>query len=393
MKKVFYLLLICLTLSSCHLLLEENSSGNNPKWSQLLTTSIVDRWDSIARENKHKWTYDIAFLVRAVYMSDENKYLPFLKAYVDPFIAADGSIRSFDQNEYNLDRMQAGRNLFYLYKKTGEEKYKKAIEYQLKQMKTQPRNKEGGFWHKKIYPNQMWLDGIYMACPFMAQYAKEFNQPLWFDEAVKQITLVYNNTLDVKTGLLYHAWDESRQEKWSNTLTGQSPNFWSRAMGWYAMALVDVLDFLPENHPKRAQLIQILQDISRALAKVRNNESGLWYQVLNKGDKEGNYLEASGSAMFAYTFAKASKKGYLDKSYYELAQRAQQGIIDKLIEKDDHGYVNLTHVCGSCGLGGNPYRDGSYEYYINEKISVNDPKGVAPFILASMELENAGYIY
>jgi len=351
-----------------------------------MANSIVTRWDSIAKGNKYKWTYDIAMVVRAIYLSDEKKYEPFLRSYVDYFISADGTISSFSREDYNIDRILAGRNLFYLYKNTGEAKYKKAIEYQLEQIKTQPRTVEGGFWHKKVYPNQMWLDGIYMDCPFMAQYALEFNKPEWFDEAVYQITLIHQHTFDPKTGLLYHAWDESKKEKWSNPETGQSPNFWGRSMGWYSMAIIDVLDYLPESHRGRTQLLQILQNITKALIKVQDSESGLWYQVLDKGYKEGNYLEASGSAMFAYVFAKGVRKGYLQKSYKAIADKAFQGIIEKLIEKDENGNINLTHVCGSCGLGGKPYRDGSYEYYINEKITTNDPKGVAPFILASMEL-------
>lgn len=351
-----------------------------------MANSIANRWDSIAKNNRFNWTYDIALGVRSIYLSDEKKYDAFLHNYVDYFLSPDGTIRSFSREEYNLDRILAGRNLFILYKKTGDVKYKKAIEYQLEQLKTHPRTSDSGFWHKKVYPYQMWLDGIYMACPFMAQYAKEFNQPEWFNEASRQITVIYSHTLDPKTGLLYHAWDESKKEKWSNPETGQSPNFWSRSMGWYAMAIIDVLDYLPENHPSRPQLIQILQNISKALVKVQDSESGLWYQVLDKGYKEGNYLEASGSAMFAYVFAKGARKGYLEKTYKNIAEKAFEGITGKLIEKDDKGNISLTHVCGGCGLGGNPYRDGSYEYYINEKIVTNDPKGFAPFILASLEL-------
>lgn len=356
------------------------------KWSEIVTNSVTRRWDTIAADNKYKWTYDIAYLVRAVYLSDQKKYFSFLKNYVDYFITNNGTITGFSRDEYNLDRIQAGRNLFYMYQKTKDSKYQKAIEYLLEQMKSQPKNNEGGFWHKKIYPNQMWLDGIYMACPFMAQYAKEFNQPQWFNVVVDQITLIHKHTFDPKTGLMYHAWDESKKEAWCNPETGQSRNFWSRAMGWYTMALIDVLDYLPENHPGRAQLIQILQEESRALVKVQDSESGLWYQVLDKGYKEGNYLEASGSAMFTYVLAKGVRKGYLDKSYLDIANKAFKGIVDNLIEKDTAGNLNLTHICGSCGLGGNPYRDGSYEYYINEKIGTNDPKGVGPFILACLEL-------
>ncbi|HEY4786683.1 MAG TPA: glycoside hydrolase family 88 protein [Bacteroidales bacterium] len=385
MKIRILLLCVIVLVSSC---MHQNNHDveKQHKWSEIVTNSVTRRWDTIAADNKYKWTYDIAYLVRAVYLSDQKKYFSFLKNYVDYFITNNGTITGFSRDEYNLDRIQAGRNLFYMYQKTKDSKYQKAIEYLLEQMKSQPKNNEGGFWHKKIYPNQMWLDGIYMACPFMAQYAKEFNQPQWFNVVVDQITLIHKHTFDPKTGLMYHAWDESKKEAWCNPETGQSRNFWSRAMGWYTMALIDVLDYLPENHPGRAQLIQILQEESRALVKVQDSESGLWYQVLDKGYKEGNYLEASGSAMFTYVLAKGVRKGYLDKSYLDIANKAFKGIVDNLIEKDTAGNLNLTHICGSCGLGGNPYRDGSYEYYINEKIGTNDPKGVGPFILACLEL-------
>ena len=273
-----------------------------------------------------------------------------------------------------------------LYKLTGEEKYKKAIETLVNQMKNQPRTKSGGFWHKKIYPYQMWLDGIYMGSPFLARYAKDFNQPEWFDEVTFQIQEIYRETLDENTGLLYHAWDESREQRWCNPETGQSKHFWSRAEGWYVMAIVDVLDYLPENHKDRAAIIEILNKVCAALLKVQDEKTGLWYQVLDMGGKEGNYLEASGTAMFIYTFAKGAKNGYLDKKYFDIAEKAFDNMVTFMIKTGDDGLPVLTNTCGACGLGGNPYREADYNYYVTEKQVENDQKGVAPFILAAIEL-------
>jgi unsaturated rhamnogalacturonyl hydrolase len=233
----------------------------------------------------------------------------------------------------------------------------------------------------------MWLDGIYMGSPFLVQYAKEFNQPGWFDTVAHQVKLIAEKTLDEETGLLYHAWDESREQKWSDPETGQSPHFWSRATGWFIMALVDMLDFFPEDHPDRDSIIAILNRTCEALLKVRDPESGTWYQVLAHGGREGNYLEGSGTAMYTYTFAKGAKKGYLDEKYLEIAGEVFDDMVEQFIITDEDGMISMVDICGGCGLGGNPYRDGSYEYYITERIVKNDSKGVAPFILAAIELD------
>jgi len=257
-----------------------------------------------------------------------------------------------------------------------------------KQMQTHPRTSESGFWHKKIYSHQMWLDGIYMASPFLAEYAETFNEPALFDDVANQIILMEKHARDEKTGLLYHGWDESRQQRWANPETGQSPNFWGRAMGWYAMALVDVLDFLPSDHPNRPKVIAILQRLATAISNYQDVDTGLWYQVVDKGGKEGNYLESSASCMFVYSFAKAVKHNYIDENFMTVARKGYDGILKHFIEVDDTGEVHIHKGCSVAGLGGNPYRDGSYEYYISEKIRSNDPKAVGPFILASLEFES-----
>ena len=199
--------------------------------------------------------------------------------------------------------------------------------------------------------------------------------------------MIYEKTLDKGSGLLMHAWDESRQQKWCDPATGKSHYPWSRAIGWYTMAITDILDYLPVNHPDRNDLITILQKTCEALLKVQDPETGLWFQVLNQGGREGNYIEGSGSAMYIYVFAKGARLGYLDKKYRDIANTAFDGMIKELVTVDEKGLLTMHNICGGCGLGGNPYRDGSYEYYVSEKRVDNDPKGIAPFILAAIELD------
>ncbi len=319
-------------------------------------------------------------------LTGEKRYYEYVEKWADSLISPDGTIHEYKVETYNIDYINSGKVLFDVYKQTGNEKYKLAMDYLIKQMRNHPRTHEGGYWHKLIYQHQIWLDGIYMASPFLAQYGMEFNKPEWIDEATHQITLCYKKCYDPNTGLLYHAWDESRNQRWANPITGQSPNFWGRSMGWYFMAVVDALDFIPENHPQRAELINIVKQITEVVEKYQS-PSGLWYQVLDKGGKEGNYEEASVTSMFMYSIAKAVNKGYVDKKHTITAQKAKQGLINNLIVVKDDGILSLTKCCAVAGLGGNPYRDGSYEYYINERIRDNDAKATGPFIMGCIELE------
>jgi len=224
-----------------------------------------------------------------------------------------------------------------------------------------------------------------MGAPFYAQYAKEMNQPELFDDVVKQFQLVHKYTYNSETGLNYHGWDESREQAWADSITGCSPHYWGRAMGWYAMALVDVLDFIPENHAGRQSIVDILNQVASGVKKYQDTETGLWYQVLDQGSREGNYFEATASSMFTYSLLKAVRKGYICNDYKQVAKNAYEGIAKNLIKYNSNGTISLTKCCSVAGLGGNPYRDGSYEYYISEPIRDNDPKGVGPFILASLE--------
>jgi unsaturated rhamnogalacturonyl hydrolase len=275
--------------------------------------------------------------------------------------------------------------LFDVYQQTNNEKYKLAMDKLVNQLKYHPRTLEGAFWHKLIYQHQIWLDGLYMASPFLAQYAATFNHPELMDDAVNQFLICAKHTFDTQTGLYYHAWDESKTQRWANEETGQSPNFWGRSIGWWLMALVDVLDFVPQDHPDRGKLIGIINGLAETLPKYQD-KTGLWYQIVDKGGKEGNYLEASVSSMFMYAFAKAVNKGYIDEKYRKVAEMAFNGIMKNLIVENPDKTLSLTKCCAVSGLGGNPYRDGSYEYYVNERIRDNDAKATGPFIMGCLQL-------
>ena len=314
----------------------------------------------------------------------DERYFNYVKNWADTIINAKGEIHLYKPETFNIDYINPGKILFDVYKKTQNNKYKLAMDVLIEQLKKHPRTTEGGYWHKLIYPHQIWLDGIYMASPFMAQYGLEFNQPQWIDEAIKQVTICYKNTYDSVTGLNYHAWDESKSQLWANPQTGHSPNFWGRSIGWYYMAVVDVLDFVPVNHPRRHELIKILENLAEVLPKYLRK--GLWYQILDQPHREGNFPEASVTTQFMYAYAKAANKGYIDKKYLAFAHEAFNGLQKKLLIENHDGTLTLTRCCAVSGLGGNPYRDGSYEYYIGERMRDNDAKATGPFIMACIEL-------
>lgn len=371
------------------------SQKNAPKGLEI----AVKMADSEIKQFPEPWTVDfnpkpvwnytqglVAHSMIKVWKENGNETLyNYAKSYADKFIDANGNIWGYKVDEYNIDCVNSGKFLFDLYEKTKDQRYLKAINHLRDQLKTQPRTSEGGFWHKQRYPHQMWLDGLYMGAPFMAQYASVMKEPAIFDDVVNQFLIVHKHTYNPKTGLNYHGWDESKLQKWADPKTGCSPNYWGRAMGWYAMALVDVLDYLPLEHPGRVKILEILNQVVVGVEKYQDPKTGLWYQVLDQGNRKGNYLEATASSMFTYTLLKASRKGYISSDYKVIAAKAYKGILDNLIQYNGDGTISLTKCCSVAGLGGNPYRDGSYEYYIKEPVHANDPKGVGPFIMASLE--------
>lgn len=368
------------------------SQGNRPggidrAWSVRMADSIMERRPLLSK----RWHYEPGVALLALKQlwekSDEQKYYDLIKRNIDEFVQPDGSIKTYRLEEYNLDQINEGKLLFFLYETTGDERYKKAAFLLRKQLQTHPRTSTGGFWHKQIYPHQMWLDGIYMAAPFSAEFARRFDEPERFDDVAHQIILIEKHTRDPKTGLLYHGWDESKSQQWADPGTGCSPSFWGRAMGWYAMAIPDVLDHLPAVHPKRNEILTIFQAAVSAIANVQDPASGVWYQVLDRGGEAGNYLESSASCMFVYAIAKGVSKGYLDTEYVAIAQKGYKGILAQFVTVDEQGLVNLDGTCAVAGLGGKPYRDGSYEYYVSEKMIANEYKGVGPFVMAGIEME------
>lgn len=356
-------------------------------WSVRMTESVMAREPIMPV----KWAYEHGVTWKGIEMvwkkTGDKAYFEYIKRNMDIFVDTDGNIGHYRLQEYNIDHVNNGKLLFPLYKETGNEKYKKAAYLIRDQLRRHPRTKEGGFWHKFIYPHQMWLDGLYMGAPYYAEFAKTFNEPEAFDDIANQFILMNRHARDAKTGLLYHGWDESRGMKWSDEGTGCSPNFWARAMGWYAVALVDTLEHFPENHARRSDLLEILKGVLEAVVKVQDAASGLWHQVLDQGERDGNYLEASASCMFIYSIAKAVGNGYVGKEYLEAAKKGFDGIVKNFIEIDDQGLVSLNGICEVAGLGGNPYRDGSFKYYISEPVVKNDHKGVGAFILAAAEIE------
>ncbi len=341
-------------------------------------------------QKKPKWEYTHGLMMTAnlaLYNETNNQvYLDYVNQFADMFIAEDGSILTYKLTDYNIDRVNPGKFLMELYKISQEERLLLAINNLRTQMKNHPRIEEGAFWHKKVYPHQVWLDGLYMGTPFLAQYAVEFNEPELFDDIALQYKVMNDNMYNPEVQLYYHGWDASKQQQWANPETGLSPNFWGRAMGWLAMAAVDALYWFPEEHAGREVIMEVIDRIAEGAAKHQDPETGLWWQVLDQHGREGNYLEASASSMLAYFYLKSVRLGFLDESYLENGIKAYNGIIDNLIQNEADETISLTQVCGVAGLGGKPYRDATYEYYVNEVIRNNDPKGVGPFILAGIEM-------
>jgi unsaturated rhamnogalacturonyl hydrolase len=369
------------------------ASAQEKPLSQQMAATVMTTWkDSFSLGSSAKWSYDMGVILKGFEGIWRNtgdvKYYNYILKQMDFFVQDDGTIKTYQPNEYNIDHINNGKLVLLLYRVTQKEKYLKAAKLLRDQLRTHPRTKEGGFWHKQIYPYQMWLDGLYMGAPFYAEYANLMHEDTAFNDVANQFIWMEKHARDAKTGLLYHAWDESRQQKWANKETGLSPLFWARAMGWYATALVDALDWFPENHPRRKDIIAILNRLVNAIEKVQNPKTGLWLDILNYNGpgKEKNYFEASASSQFVYAVAKGVRKGYLPATKIVIAKKGYDGIVKQFI-KEENGQTNLHGTVKVSGLGGNPYRDGSFDYYMSEDVIVNDPKGIGAFLLACNEME------
>jgi unsaturated rhamnogalacturonyl hydrolase len=383
MKKIILIVLI-ITVAA-------NTFAQTP--AEKMAATVLNIWkDTVPIGSTTKWSYDMGVVLKGfegLWMNTGNaNYFTAIQKKMDYFVKDDGSIGGYEKEEYNIDHVNNGKLLLLLYRVTGKEKYKKAAELLRSQLATHPRTNEGGFWHKKIYTHQMWLDGLYMGAPFYAEYAMLFHEDSAFNDIANQFIWMENHARDAKTGLLYHGWDESKLQQWANKTTGTSPHFWARAMGWYSGALVDALDYFPATHPKKKALIDILNRLVNAIEKQQDKTTGLWYDVMNYNGpgKEKNYFEASASSQFTYAIAKGVRKGYLPAAKISIAKKAHDGLLKQFF-KEENGQWNLHGTVKVSGLGGKPYRDGSFEYYMSEPVIVNDAKGVGAFLLACNEME------
>ena len=366
-------------------------------WSARMAEAVMERRPLV----RERWDYETGTVLRGIEElyadTGDRRYYDYIRSNVDAYVQPDGSIETYDLEDYNLDNIKTGSLLFLLDETTDDARYRAAADLLHRQLAGQPTTSEGGYWHKQRYPYQMWMDGLYMAEPFAVDYALEYlageEQAEALDHVALQFLLAARYLRDPATGLYYHGWDEAKEQMWADSLTGRSANFWGRAMGWYAMALVDVLEDFPEGHPQRGALEDLFEDYAEAVVGVQDPVSGVWWQVLDIPNRAGNYLEASASSMFTYALLKGVRLGLLDDGrYLDRAARAYRGLLDEFVRTGDDGLPSLTKVVSVGGLGGDNDRDGSYEYYLSEPIQDDDPKGVGPFILASLEMERLGLL-
>ena len=346
--------------------------------------------------SKPKWNYTTGLELLAIMDAGETynqeSYTRYALSWLERMVAEDGqSIVTYKLSNYNLDHICPGRLLYRAYDLTGEERYLKAIDLLWRQLCEQPRTPEGGYWHKKAYPNQMWLDGLYMAEPFKAEYLVRYATPEeaehgWQD-IVHQFTLVAQKTYDPATGLFRHAWDSSKEMFWCDKTTGQSEHAWLRAMGWYTVALVEVLDIMPESTPGRENLTAILDHIYKTIPAFADPKSGMWYQVMDCPEREGNYQESTGSIMLIYAMLKGTRIGVLSADYQATATELYKKFVKRFMRENQDHTISMIDCCAVGGLGGKQNRKGDFDYYLSEPIIENDCKGVGPFIWASMEYE------
>ena len=361
--------------------LMDHSDSEHPAWNL----------EMIRSGKNNKWNYIDGCMITGILelyeITGEARYLDFADRFLSGFVEEDGSIRTYDVEEYSLDNVNPAKNLITMYGLTGKEKYRKAIELVRSQLSTMPRTPEGNFWHKLLYPNQVWLDGIYMALPFYMEYEKRFDAQKDCQDICRQIANVEIRMRDPKTGLYYHGYDASRKMYWADPDTGCSPNFWLRAEGWFIRGLVDVLEIM-KDLPMQAESVHLqhmLLDLARALSKYQD-PSGLWYQLIALPELEGNYLETSGTALISAALLKAVRLGFLPESFRAIGEKAFYGIVDHRLTKNADGTPCVTGICLVAGLGGEQHRDGSVAYYLSEPVVQNDAKGVGPLLLAYTEM-------
>lgn len=357
----------------------ERSTPEAPAWNI----------EKIRNRKPNSWNYIDGCMIKALLELEEitgtEAYLTFADAFIDSFVADDGSIAHYDPQKYNLDNVNAGKTLFRLYEITCKEKYRLAMDTIYGQLEHQPRTREGNFWHKALYPNQVWLDGLYMAQPFYVQYELAFRDGHACSDSFHQFKVVHDVMRNPFNGLYYHAYDASRKQFWCDPVTGLSSNFWLRAEGWFAMALIDTWELMPASmSAERDMLRHMFSELIDAMMPYQDAETGMWHQLINLPNIAPNYLEESGSAIFAYAIMKGARLGVLDEKFYDIGYRAFTGICSECLSERD-GELALGNICLVAGLGNKTHREGTFDYYMSEPVVENDAKGVAPLILAYIE--------
>ena len=359
-----------------------------------VANEAMERWPDGqigGRATPAVWGFELGIVlagVRAVWSATSDpKYFGYLQHTVDQFVQPNGTIATYDPQAYALNNILLGRELLLLYKTTHQEKYRRAAETLRQQIANQPRTASGGLCHARATRDLMLLDDQFMLAPFYAEYAALFHEPQDLSDIVKQFALLERHARDPKTGLMYHGWDESRRMTGANEVTGVSANLWARGMGWYLMALVDTLQYIPERDPHRAMLLGMLRRACAAVLKAQDEQSNLWYQILDKPGVKENYIESSSVLMFAYTFAKGSRLGFLPAHYGIAARKAWKAIELRFVRTTASGKTEITGTVTHVALGATPVDDGSFRYYLHAPVVANDPKGIGAFLLAGSEME------
>ncbi len=360
---------------------------------QLIETSTpqAPAWniEKLRAGKENTWNYIDGCMIKALIelyeITGEQRYLTFADDYIDFFVQEDGTIKHYKPEEYNLDNVNAGKTLYKLYDLVGKPKYRAAMDTIYRQLETQPRTKEGVFWHKAVYPNQIWLDGMYMAQPFYMQYELSFHNRRACSDSFHMFQVVHDLMRNPLNGLYYHAYDASRKQFWCDPVTGLSANFWLRAEGWFAMALIDTWELMPPSmSAEKDEIRKMFHDLIDAMLPYQDEKTGMWHQVINLPNIAPNYLEESGSAIFANAIMKGVRLGVLGERYYQHGRRAFDGICETCLSEHD-GQLALENICLVAGLGNTAHREGTFGYYMSEPIVKNDAKGVAPLVLAYIE--------
>jgi unsaturated rhamnogalacturonyl hydrolase len=344
-------------------------------------------WDALNKANS-RWSYTTGLLMQSMddlsAATGNPAYADYARRTIDSYLGEDGAIHTYQPEAFNIDQINSGKMLQRLYARDSNPKYRAAIDALAAQLAEHPRTSEGAFWHKQRYPWQLWLDGVYMGMPFLAGVGVMEADDHKLEEAAREFSIARSHLRDAETGLYYHAWDEAREQPWADPETGRSPYVWARGLGWYAMALVDILDVIPADQTElRAPLLDIIPELADSLIRTQD-ATGAWFQILDMPGAAGNYREASGSAMFTYFLAKAINKGYLPERYADAAVKAYAGLVNEFFSVYADGSFHVRNICQVAGLGHG--RDGSYRYYMSEPVVEDDPKGLAPAIMAGIQI-------